>query len=53
VNFIINDGSASASDIEALIRRGKSRVADDSGVELREEVCRLHPEGWAHEKEGA
>jgi UDP-N-acetylmuramate dehydrogenase len=51
-NFIVNDGEATATDIEALIRRGKERVEGISGIVLREEVCRLDPEGWAHDKEG-
>ena len=37
-NFIVNNGGASASDIEALIRHVQSIVARKTGVELRTEV---------------
>lgn len=37
-NFIINDGSATAADIEALIDQIRSRVRDETGVELEPEV---------------
>lgn len=37
-NFIINTGAASAADIENLIEHVKTRVAEQSGVCLREEV---------------
>jgi UDP-N-acetylmuramate dehydrogenase len=37
-NFIINTGSASAADIEALIRRVRAAVRDRHGVELTPEV---------------
>jgi len=50
-NFIINKGGASAQDIEALIARGKRAVQDRAGVTLREEVCRLTPDGWASDGE--
>jgi UDP-N-acetylmuramate dehydrogenase len=37
-NFIINQGNATAADIEALIRRVRERVKADNGVELVAEV---------------
>ncbi len=37
-NFIINDGSATAADIEALIHQVRSRVREETGVELEPEV---------------
>ena len=38
-NFIINAGRATASDVEALMRRIVERVARDSGTVLEPEVC--------------
>ena len=40
-NFIINDGSASASDIRALIERCRTAVIDQFGVTLRNEIIYL------------
>ena len=40
-NFIINDGSASASDIRALIERCRGAVKDQFGVLLRNEIIYL------------
>ena len=40
-NFIINDGSASASDIRALIERCRTAVKDQFGVVLRNEIIYL------------
>lgn len=40
-NWIVNDGGASAADIRALIALAKSRVHDQFGVELRQEVEEL------------
>ena len=37
-NFIVNEGSASSSDIETLIGRVRSRVRDETGVDLEPEV---------------
>ena len=37
-NFIVNDGAASSSDIEALIGRVRARVFDETGVDLEPEV---------------
>ena len=37
-NFIVNDGTASSSDIEALIDRVRSRVHEQTGVRLVPEV---------------
>ena len=37
-NFIINDGSASAADIRALIERCRAAVQDQFGVTLRNEI---------------
>ena len=38
-NFIINDNSASAADIESLIDYVKEQVAKKQGVQLQTEVC--------------
>lgn len=40
-NFIINTGTATAGDIAALIDRCKTRVKEEFGVTLREEIIRL------------
>ena len=40
-NFIINDGSASAADIRALIERCRAAVKDQFGVSLRNEIIYL------------
>jgi UDP-N-acetylmuramate dehydrogenase len=40
-NFIVNDGSASASDIRQLIERCRQVVSRTFGVELREEIVYL------------
>lgn len=40
-NFIVNDGSASAADIRALIERCRSAVKDQFGVTLRNEIIYL------------
>jgi UDP-N-acetylmuramate dehydrogenase len=40
-NFIVNDGSATAEDIRALIERCKSEVQRQFGVALREEIVCL------------
>ena len=37
-NFIVNEGAASSSDIEALIGRVRSRVFDETGIDLVPEV---------------
>jgi UDP-N-acetylmuramate dehydrogenase len=37
-NFIINEGSASAADIEALIEHIQTVVRDQHGIELQPEV---------------
>lgn len=37
-NFIINDGSATAADIEALIEHVRARVAEQTGIDLVPEV---------------
>jgi UDP-N-acetylmuramate dehydrogenase len=37
-NFIINDGSASAADIEGLIEEVRARVSETAGVRLEHEV---------------
>ena len=49
-NFIVNEGTASSSDIEALIAKVRSRVFDETGVGLEPEVRvvgRLPPPGDA------
>jgi len=45
-NFLINEGTASATDIETLGELVRSRVADNSGISLRWEIRRIgrHPE---------
>ena len=40
-NFIINDGSASAADIKALIEKCRIAVKEQFGVELRNEIIYL------------
>ena len=40
-NFIVNDGSATAADIAALIDRCRDAVREQFGVHLREEIVRL------------
>jgi UDP-N-acetylmuramate dehydrogenase len=40
-NFIINDGSASAADIHALVERCRAAVRDQFGVTLRNEIICL------------
>lgn len=40
-NFIVNDGTATASDIAALIEVCRAAVAERFGVALREEIVRL------------
>src|SRR5581483_9901516 len=40
-NFIVNDGSASAREIRALIERCRRAVADRFGVQLRDEIVYL------------
>lgn len=40
-NFIVNDGTATAADIAALIDLCRARVHDAFGVTLREEIVRL------------
>ena len=40
-NFLINTGTASAADIEALGEEVRRRVAADSGVDLRWEIQRV------------
>jgi UDP-N-acetylmuramate dehydrogenase len=40
-NFIVNEGTATARDIKALIERCKAAVRERFGVELREEIVYL------------
>ena len=40
-NFIVNDGTATAADIAALVGRCHDAVRDRFGVQLREEIVRL------------
>jgi UDP-N-acetylmuramate dehydrogenase len=40
-NFIVNDGSATAREIRALIERCRRAVADRFGVQLRDEIVYL------------
>jgi UDP-N-acetylmuramate dehydrogenase len=46
-NFIINTGTARASDVEALIELAQGRVREQFGVELEPEICRLGEFGEA------
>ena len=41
-NWIVNDGTATAADVRALIATAQARVRDRFGVELRREVEYLH-----------
>jgi UDP-N-acetylmuramate--alanine ligase len=43
-NWIVNDGTATAADVRALIATARSRVRDRFGVELRREVEYLQRE---------
>jgi UDP-N-acetylmuramate dehydrogenase len=45
-NFIVNEGRATAQDVQTLIQRCKREVRDRLGVELREEIVYL---GFAHD----
>jgi UDP-N-acetylmuramate dehydrogenase len=40
-NFVVNDGSATAADIRALVETARAAVRDRFGVELRDEVVFL------------
>jgi UDP-N-acetylmuramate dehydrogenase len=40
-NFIVNDGSATATDIRRLIERCRTTVRERFGVSLREEIVYL------------
>jgi len=40
-NFIVNDGSARATDIHALVERCRAAVKDQFGVSLRDEIISL------------
>ena len=40
-NFIVNDGAATARDIEELIERCRREVREQFGVELQDEIVRL------------
>lgn len=40
-NFIVNEGGATAADIEALVERCRQAVRDRFGITLRDEVIRL------------
>ena len=51
-NFIVNNGNARASDVLALIRIARDRVAELSGIRMDAEVRHLAPDGTmrpAHE----
>ncbi|MCC6314929.1 MAG: UDP-N-acetylmuramate dehydrogenase [Thermomicrobiales bacterium] len=37
-NWVVNDGSATAADVRALLAEAKSRVRERFGIELRQEV---------------
>jgi len=50
-NFIVNEGEASAADIEALIQLAKREVHKKFGVILREEVCRIGVFAESHTEE--
>jgi UDP-N-acetylmuramate dehydrogenase len=40
-NFIVNDGTATAADIRALVERCRAAVREQFGVELRDEIVYL------------
>jgi UDP-N-acetylmuramate dehydrogenase len=49
-NFIVNDGTATAADIRALVERCRAAVRERFGIDLRDEIVCLgefehHPEG--------
>ena len=46
-NFLINNGSATAADLEALGEEVRRRVAETSGVVLRWEIRRIGKHGQA------
>jgi UDP-N-acetylmuramate dehydrogenase len=48
-NFIVNDGSATAADIRALIEQCRTAVLERFGVELREEIVYLGSFGGEHQ----
>lgn len=48
-NFIVNDGSASAADIEALIAHVREQVLANTGIELQPEVRIVGEVSDAHE----
>ncbi len=50
-NFIVNDGSATATDIAALIDRCRDAVRERFGVHLREEIVRLG--AWSPPPDGS
>ncbi len=47
-NFIVNTGTATAGDIEALIERVHATVAREQGVDLVREVCIVGEGGEGH-----
>jgi UDP-N-acetylmuramate dehydrogenase len=50
-NFIVNDGSATARDIRALIEHCRRTVADRFGVDLKDEI--VYVGEFSNEEEGA
>ena len=50
-NFIINTGSATASDIEQLIYFVQAQVREKQGVVLQTEVCMVGEAGWLETKD--
>ncbi len=46
-NFLVNDGAATAADLEALAEEVRRRVAETSGVVLRWEIQRIGKHGRA------
>ncbi len=44
-NFIVNGGGATSVEIARLIQTVKSRVKEKTGIELREEIKRIPPQG--------
>jgi UDP-N-acetylenolpyruvoylglucosamine reductase len=45
----VNEGGATAADVDALARLCRERVAQRFGVELREEIVRLGDGPWGSE----
>lgn len=49
-NFLVQAGEATANDMKTLIDLAKAEVHRHAGVQLREEISRLEPQGWVPEE---